>query len=197
MAEEAAHGHTASVEPGLTTDSRCPLPTVQPHHHRQGLCRFKAIWGCRCGCCSWLSDVPEAQVGGAHPIASSNLNVRTARVAGTPGCQHRADGAGGVPSSFPASPIGHSGLKCCPFAPYSPYISPVPLSACLCPSIPVSLTHTSVRTHAGIRKCPLLGETWNSPRPNYSPCRNFPDRKAVILQAPGEQSPPSSWETGK
>lgn len=37
----------------------------------------------------------------------------------------------------------------------------MPLSAHLCPFIPVSLTHTS------IRKCPFLAETWNSPHPNY------------------------------
>lgn len=38
---------------------------------------------------------------------------------------------------------------------------PMPLRAHLCLSVPVSLTHTS------IRKCPFLGETWNSPHPNY------------------------------
>lgn len=152
--------------------------------------------------------VPGAQIWGAHPRASSNLNMSTTRVAQEKWCRK-----GPTLLFHPASPhLGHPGLKRCPLALTLPILAPIPLSVypCLSPA-PVcltlcsSLSHTYKHVHACCYKRTSFirvhlarsstGRHLQTPasagpcpwgQSQGSPCRKLPDWKTVILQAPGK-----------
>lgn len=164
---------------------------------------------------SWA--VPGAQDGGAHPIASSSLNMLTTGAGGTLGCRHRKNEAVGAPCAFPAPPhVGHPMLKRCAPAPYLPILVSMSLNVHLClspspslsDSVTLSLTHTSACMHASIRKKSFIRVNLEQPyqvrhsqtpikalscpwvQRQGSPCRKLPEWKTVVLQASGKQAPP-------
>lgn len=77
-------GFGGQIEAASPLPGRPVLTTVQLHHCRKLLYQYRAA---RSTYTPWA--VPGAQIEGAHPIASSNLNMLTPGVGSNLGCRHR------------------------------------------------------------------------------------------------------------
>lgn len=171
-------GCGARVE-ALGPTPECPLPaTVQPPTAGSGFASTKqvsarataAAIGCLVSTNTPLQAVPKAQVGGAHPRASSNWDMLTARMAGTLGRWHRKHGAGRAAASvllYRTLATLAEALFLGPLASlWESQCLRKSVSACLSAPICVTVLHflacTSLCRHTDRRKNPLSGSTWTA-----------------------------------